>query len=292
MKCLSPNWGMRASIVFISVGLVLGAAARADDQKPMFNQFAAIEQQIGGRLGVAAVETENGRRIEHRADERFPMCSTFKFLLAAAILQQGDRYPLDRPISYNVEDLLEWAPITRKHLSEGRMTVRDLAAAAIEYSDNTAANLLLRIIGGPGKLTEYIRGIGDPVTRLDRAEPDLNSAIAGDPRDTTTPNAMVADLKLLLLGQQLSTNSRIQLEAWMAASTTGAKRIRAGVPPAWRVGDKTGTGQNGAASDIAIVRRPERAPVLIVIYLAGSGAGIDRLNSAIAAVASLVAHSF
>lgn len=280
---------MYVSIVFISLALMLGAEARVNDM--LLNQIGTIEQKIGGRVGVAALNTENGRSIGYRADERFPMCSTFKFLLTAAILQQGDRGFLDRRISYRADDLLEWAPITRKHSSEGGMTVRDLSAAAIGYSDNTAANLLLRVVGGPGKLTEYIRNLGDPVTRLDRTEPDLNSAIPGDNRDTTTPKAMVADLKLLLLGERLPMDSRSQLEAWMVANTTGAKRIRAGIPPAWRVGDKTGTGENGAASDIAIVRPPEQAPVLLVIYLAGSGVGIDRLNSAIAAVASLVAQS-
>ena len=209
---------------------MLGIEARADDQLLLSNQLAAIEQQIGGRLGVAALDTGNGRRIEYRAAERFPICSTFKFLLAAAILQQGGREPLDRRLSYSADDLLEWAPVTRIHLSEGGMTVRDLCAAAIEYSDNTAGNLLLRDIGGPSKLTEYFRGLGDPVTRLDRTEPSLNSAVAGDPRDTTTPRAMVSNLKLLLLGERLSRDSRSQLEAWLAANTTGAKRIRAGLP--------------------------------------------------------------
>ena len=219
-----------------------------------------------------------------------PSAAPFKFLLAAAILQQGGREPLDRRLSYSADDLLEWAPVTRIHLSEGGMTVRDLCAAAIEYSDNTAGNLLLRDIGGPSKLTEYFRGLGDPVTRLDRTEPSLNSAVAGDPRDTTTPRAMVSNLKLLLLGERLSRDSRSQLEAWLAANTTGAKRIRAGLPLSWRVGDKTGTGENGAASDIAIVRPPERAPILIAVYLVGSSSDADHLNSAIASAASLIAH--
>jgi beta-lactamase class A len=281
---------MRALLVFLFLGLILGTAARADCQQLLSNPFAAIEEEIGGRLGVAALGAGNGRRIEYRAAERFPIC-TFKFLLAAAILQQADRDPLDRRLSYGADDLLEWAPITRKHLSEGGMTFQDLCAAAIEYSDNTAGNLLLRAIGGPSKLTEYVRGLGDPVTRLDRTEPSLNTALAGDLRDTTTPGAMVSNLKLLLLGERLPRDSRNQLEAWLAANATGTKRIRAGLPPAWRVGDKTGTGENGAASDIAIVRPPERPPVLIAIYLVGSRSDIDQLNSAIARTASLIAQS-
>jgi beta-lactamase class A len=282
---------MRSSIIFLFLLLMLGVETRAYEPSSMASQFAAIEQQIGGRLGVAALDTGNGRRIEYRASERFPICSTFKFLLAAAILQQGDRESLDRRLSYGPGDLLEWAPITKKQLSEGGMPIRDLCAAAIEYSDNTAANLLLRALGGPSKLTEYLRGLGDPVTRLDRTEPSLNSAITGDLRDTTTPGAMVSNLKLLLLDRRLSRDSQDQLEAWLAANTTGAKRIRAGLPPDWRTGDKTGTGENGAASDIAIVRPPGRAPLLIAIYLVGSSSDADQLNAAIAKAASLIAMS-
>jgi beta-lactamase class A len=280
---------MRATIIFLFLGLMHGT--RADGQLPLSNQIAAIERQIGGRLGVAVLDTGSGRRIEYRATERFPMCSIFKFLLAAAILQQREREPLDRRLPYGAADLLEWAPVTRKHLSEGGMTVRDLCAAAIEYSDNTAGNLLLRAIGGPSRLTAHIRGLGDPVTRLDRPEPSLNSAVAGDQRDTTTPGAMVSNLELLLLGNRLSSASRSQLAGWLEANTTGAKRIRAGLPPDWRVGDKTGTGENGAAGDIAIVRPPERAPILIAIYLVGSASGADQLNRAIAGVASFIAQS-
>jgi beta-lactamase class A len=119
----------------------------------------------------------------------------------------------------------------------------------------------------------------------------LNSAVAGDQRDTTTPGAMVSNLELLLLGNRLSSASRSQLAGWLEANTTGAKRIRAGLPPDWRVGDKTGTGENGAAGDIAIVRPPERAPILIAIYLVGSAFGADQLNRAIAGVASFIAQS-
>jgi beta-lactamase class A len=270
---------------------MLGVEARADDPLLLSSQFAAIEQQIGGRLGVAALDIGNGRRIEYRAAERFPICSTFKLILAAAILEQGDREPLGRRLYDGPNDLLEWAPITKKHVLEGGMPVRDLCAAAMEYSDNTAANVLLRALGGPFKLTEYLRGLGNPVTRLDRTEPSLNSTVAGDTRDTTTPGAMVSNLKLLLLSGRLSRDSQDQLEAWLAANTTGAKRIRAGLPLTWRTGDKTGTGENGAASDIAIVRPPGRAPILIAIYLVGSRSDADQLNGAIARAASLIAQS-
>jgi beta-lactamase class A len=195
------------------------------------------------------------------------LCSTFKFLAAGAILQKVDKRELDlnRQISYGPIDLLDWAPITKKHVQEGSMTLDALCAAAIEYSDNTAGNLLLQTIGGPRDLTDFVRSVGDPVTRLDRNEPTLNTAIKGDERDTTSPVAMLNNLKSLLLGNTLSDASQRQLEAWLTKNTTGAKRLRAGLPSTWQIGDKTGTGENGAAGDIAIVRPPNRPPILVVV---------------------------
>ena len=172
------------------------------------------------------------------------------------------------------------------------MTVRDLGAAVIGYSDNTAANLLLKAIGGPEGLTRYARSVGDPVTRLDRTEPTLNTALDGDERDTTTPEAMLQDLRELLLADKLSAGSRQLLEGWLIANTTGDKRLRAGLPNGWRVGDKTGTGENGSLGDIAIVWPPDRAPILVVVYTQGSTAGEAKLNAAFAAVGRLVGEGF
>ena len=199
------------------------------------------------------------------------MCSTFKFLAAAATLKRVDDKPdhLDRIVSYGEADLLDYAPVTKRHVEDGGMMLAALCAAAIEYSDNTAANLLLREMGGPTALTRFARAIGDPVTRLDRNEPTLNEAKPGDDRDTTSPAAMLADMRKILLGGVLSPDSRAQLDAWLAANTTGAKRLRAGLPPYWQVGDKTGTG-NGAFGDIAIIRPPGRQPILATVYIAES----------------------
>jgi beta-lactamase class A len=154
-------------------------------------QLAAIEIGIGGRLGVAALDTESGRKFGHRASELFAMCSTFKFLLAACILNRVDtgKEDLKRLIPYNQKDLLEYAPVTQVHVQEGKMTVGDLCAAAIEVSDNTAANLLLAQVGQAAGLTRFVRSLGNEVTRLDRTEPELNSALPADPRDTTSPAA-------------------------------------------------------------------------------------------------------
>jgi beta-lactamase class A len=256
-------------------------------------RISAIEKRVGGHLGVLVLDTGTGQRIEHRATERFPMCNTFKLLLCGAVLDRVDKRQedLDRRISYRESDLLEYAPIAKQHVQEGGMTVGALCAAAIEYSDNTAANLLLQSIGGPDKLTKYLRSLGDNVTRLDRNEPSLNTAIAGDPRDTATPRSMLNSTKALLLGKELSEDSRKRLEEWLIANTTGGNRLRAGLPAGWRVGDKTGTGENGATNDVAIVWPQDKAPILIVTFFVGSKAERAERESAIAEVARVVAWS-
>lgn len=258
-------------------------------------RIAAIEARLGGRLGVAAVDTRDGNRIEHRASERFPMCSTFKFLLVAAVLSRVDagHEKLDRLIHYSQSDLLEYAPITKAHLQEGGMTVSALCAAAIEYSDNTAANLLLADVGGPSALTSYVRLLGDSVTRFDRYEPSLNTAIPGDVRDTTSPSSMLHDMhQLLIESRALSAPSRDHLAAWLIASTTGAARLRAGLPSSWRIGDKTGSGDNGSANDIAICWPSNRAPILIASYFTDSRASDADRSAALAEVGRIAAAAF
>ncbi len=250
----------------------------------------AIEISTGGRLGAAMLDTGVQLASNYKADQRFPMCSTFKFLAVAATLRRVDDKAdtIDRMVRYGEADLLEHAPISRQHVGEGAMTLSALCAAAIEYSDNTAANLLLREMGGPPALTSFARALGDPVTRLDRNEPTLNEAKPGDPRDTTTPAAMLADMERILLGDTLKPDSRAQLEAWLAGNTTGGKRLRAGLPPDWQVGDKTGTG-NATFNDIAIIRPPGRQPILAAVYLTEAKAdGADR-DKPIAAVGGVIA---
>jgi beta-lactamase class A len=232
----------------------------------------------------------SGKRVDYHAEERFPMCSTFKFLAAAAVLKRVDekQEKLDRFVPYGAAAILEYAPVTKAHLKDGGMTLGALCAAAIEQSDNTAANLLLDAIGGPGGATNFARTLGDNMTRLDRKEPELNSAILGDERDTTTPASMLADIRQLLVGNTLSASSREQLEAWLQANETGAAMIRAGVPKNWIIGDKTGRGANGATNDIAIMHPPNRAPILLTIYSVGSKATATDRAAAIAEVAKVV----
>ena len=290
------NLALRTLLIGVTAVFLETSTQAADDahtgDSPQA-EVATIERRIEGRLGVLALDTSTGRQIEYRATERFPMCSTFKLLLAGAVLSHVDKHQedLNRRISYEESDLLEYAPIAKQHVQEGGMTVSALCAAAIEYSDNTAANLLLQSIGGPSKLTEYLRSIGDDVTRLDRNEPSLNTAIAADPRDTATPASMLKSMKALLLDGALSENSRQQLAEWLVGNTTGGNRLRAGLPADCRIGDKTGTGQNGATNDVGIVWPPSRSPMLIVTFLVGTKAESAERDAAIAEVARIVADS-
>ena len=269
-------------------------AARAASPQAAEDRIAALEARAGGRLGVCVIEAKSGRRIAHRAEERFPMCSTFKALAAAAVLSRVDRGEerLDRRIAYGPTDLLDYAPIAKAHAAEGAMALGDLCAAAIDWSDNTAANLVLQAIGGPAELTRYIRAIGDPVTRLDRNEPTLNGAVPGDERDTTTPAAMARDLEAVLLGEALSEASRAQLESWMAADKVGDARLRAGLPAGWRIGDKTGSGDYGTANTIAILRPPGRAPLLAAVYYTETNASMDARNALHRDVGAIIAEAF
>jgi beta-lactamase class A len=243
-------------------------AARLD----LADAVRKAEAASGGRIGFAVHDTATGRRFSHRGGERFAMASTFKMLLAAAILEQVDKGKerLDRAIPIKAGDLLANSPVSEKHVG-GTATVAELAEATMIYSDNSAANLLLPAIGGPAGMTAFLRRIGDPVTRLDRIEPMMSEAIPGDPRDTTSPDAILATWERLLLGNVLTPASRARLTGWLVANTTGDTRLRAGLPKGWKVGDKTGTGANANVNDIAIVWPPraDGRPVLIASFING-----------------------
>lgn len=258
---------------------------------PLEESFARIEAAIGGRLGVAALDTGSGRRLSYRAEERFPLCSTFKLLAAAAILARVDegREHLERRVPYAAADLVDYSPTTKARVAEGAMPLADLCEAAITLSDNTAGNLMLAQIGGPAGLTDFLRAGGDPVTRLDRTEPTLNEALPDDPRDSTSPGSMVANLNRFVLGDALSAGSRERLKAWLLANRTGGTRLRAGLPPDWRVGDKTGTGDRGTANDVGFLLPPGGAPILAAVYLTGTTGSPDGRNAAIADVARMLA---
>jgi beta-lactamase class A len=219
------------------------------------------------------------------------MCSTFKWLAAAEVLSRVDRgmESLARRIEFTQADLVPYSPVTSKHLGAPGMTLAGICEAAITLSDNTAGNLLLDSMGGPAGLTAFARSLGDRYTRLDRRETELNEASPGDPRDTTTPAAMLHDMHALLVGDALSEASRAQLVAWMVATSTGDARLRAGFPDGWRVGDKTGTSNNGVANDVAIAWPPGRAPLLVTAYYAEADTDGDTRNAVLAEVGRIAA---
>jgi beta-lactamase class A len=277
---------MRSMVMAPWFAQALARPAGSDAQA----KLVELEDRSGGRLGVAALDLESGQRIVYRGDERFAMCSTFKFLAVAFVLERVDRGEerLDRRITFSTQDLVAYSPVTKNHAGGRGITIEELCDAAMIISDNTAANLLLASFGGPAALTSYVRSLGDSVTRLDRIEPDLNEATPGDPRDTTTPSAMLGNIRQILLGDRLSARSREQLAAWLVASKTGASRLRAGLPKHWRVGDKTGTGERGATNDIAVAWPPDRHPIILSAYYAGSTASVEERSAVLADVARIV----
>ncbi|MFY1667692.1 class A beta-lactamase [Pseudomonas sp. Pseu.R1] len=280
----------------LSIPALYSFNALASDASPVSDAFleqrlSELEQRHGGRLGVALLDTGSERLITHRGDERFAMCSTFKALAVAHVLARVDRKQedLSRLIVYGKEQLVPYSPATEKHTGGGGLSVGSICEAAVTLSDNTAANLLLDSFGGPQGLTDWLRSIGDSVTRLDRREPDLNENRPGDPQDTTTPLAMLQTLRTLIFSETLSGASRDQLIAWLVSNTTGDLKLRAGMPRSWRLGDKTGSGANNANNDIAVIWPPHRPPLIVTVYYTDAKASAEQINAVIAEVGRLAA---
>ncbi|MDX3928814.1 MAG: class A beta-lactamase [Shinella sp.] len=268
------------------------AAFGAADDGDVGRRLAALEKITGGRLGVYVKDTATGRSFGCRATERFAMGSTFKTLAAACVLArvEAGKERLDRRIAYGPGALVPYSPVTQKYAGREGMTLAELCEAAITRSDNAAGNLLLQNIGGPERLTRWLRAIGDRSTRLDRIEPELNQAKEGDARDTTTPRAMAETLGALLLGDVLSASNRERLAAWLVASKTGEVRLRAGLPETWRVGDKTGTTGNGSVADVAVAWPERPQPVLIAAYIGEATGPMKNLDTVFAEIGKLVAE--
>nr|WP_113969713.1 class A beta-lactamase [Rossellomorea aquimaris] len=228
------------------------------------HKFMQLEKKFDARLGVYAIDTGTNRTVAYRPDERFAYSSTFKALAAGLVVQQNSMDELDEVITYTRDDLVTYSPITEQYVDTG-MTLREISDAAIRYSDNTAGNLLLQELGGPDGFENVLRKIGDHVTEADRYETDLNSAIPGDIRDTSTARALATNLKALTVDGVLPHDKRTLLTDWMRGNTTGDELIRAAVPKGWEVGDKTGAGGYGTRNDIAIVWPPNRDPIIIAI---------------------------
>ena len=281
---------LQAALVLPVLGLA--GMSRAAAVGPAADALADLERRAGGRLGVAAWRRGGARVLAWRGDERFPFCSTSKVMVVGLALTRATREPalLDARVRYAREDLVSWSPVTQQHVERG-MTIAELCAAAIQYSDNTACNLLLDRIGGPAAVTAFARRIGDTAFRLDRRETALNEAVPGDPRDTTTPRAMAASLEKLVLDEALAPDARRRLLDWMLGNTTGAERIRAGFPAGWRVADKTGTGGYGTTNDIGIALPAQGQPIVVAIYYTGTAPDAKSNSKVVADAAAVVARA-
>jgi len=256
----------------------------------MSDRFAALERKYHARLGVYALAMRTGTTVAYRADERFAFCSTFKAPLVAAVLARNPLTHLDTVVTYTSDAIRSVSPVTQQHVQNG-MTIGQLCDAAVRYSDGTAANLLLDDIGGPTEFTAYLRSLGDAVSRLDQAEPELNRDAPGALRDTTTPRAVGTIYQRLLLGDALTSDKRAVLTDWMARTTTGAKRIRAGFPSDWKVADKTGTGDYGRANDVAVGWSPAAMPHIVAVMSDRAGGYHAEPSDALIAEAATVVAS-
>lgn len=266
------------------------SASTANDSAAFLEFVAELEERSGGRIGVYSLDTESGQSLSWRADERFAMASTFKPLLVAAVLARVDAGELALDDSYSPRgiEIQPYSPVINALTDGQSISLRQLCSAAVSLGDNTASNMLLDLIAGPAGLTQYLRDHGDTLTRLDRYEVELNANTPGDIRDTTTPQAMVQSLRRALESEDLSEDSRARLRGWMVASTTGSRRLRAGLPADWQIGDKTGTGMNGAVNNVAIGWPPDSKPLLIAVYLSESELPVGELEGLHPAIARQV----
>lgn len=295
----------RRTFLAASAGAAFAAGCRAAPADPgpsrpgldAHARFEAIRATLGpgGRLGIAAIDAGSGRALRFDPDSLYAMASTFKLPLAAAMLDLADRgeASLEEKLPIPSGTLLPRSPAVERYREEGGLSIVRLCSAIVELSDNSAANMLLRRLGGPEALTRFVRTCGDPVTRLDRYEIELNENRPGDPRDTTSPAAMTGLVRTLVVGDRLSERSRRHLSNWLGKAVPGADRLKAGFPAAtWRVGHKTGTGANGAVNDVALAWRSGRAPVVVACYQSGGTADSATRAAAHAAVGKLVADYF
>ncbi|RAG81931.1 class A beta-lactamase [Streptacidiphilus pinicola] len=267
--------GVLAGVAGAALTVVLptggqAVARGAERAQAVEGRLRALERRHDARLGVFAYDTGTGRSVRYRADELFPICSTVKTIAVAAVLRDLDRDGrfLAKRIHYTAAYVTDagYAPITGAADNVARgMTVAELCAAAIEYSDNGAGNLLVRELGGPQAVTRFCRSVGDRVTRLDRWEPALNSAEPWRVTDTTSPRAVARTYARLVLGDVLTARKRELLTGWLLANTTSAHRFRAGLPKGWTVADKTGTGDYGTTNDVGFTWPPGRRPIVLSV---------------------------
>lgn len=286
LACLAGVCSLASPLGAAALSGGMDAGLDNDGQTKLIKKISQIEKLSGGRLGAARLDCATGSLFAYRGDEAFPMCSTFKILAAAAVLKLHPQ-KLNNLVRLTPDEIVAWSPVTEKFVNKD-MPVKQLCAAALQYSDNTAANLLLGMIGGPSGLTAFARSLGDGSFRLDRMEPALNSAEPGDIRDTTSPAAMAITLNALLMGAALPLEHRTLLRQWLTECATGASRMPAGAPVGWKVGHKTGSGANGTSNDVGILLPPSGTPVILALYLTQCAAAASDRDAILAATTSLL----
>ncbi|VXB14739.1 class A beta-lactamase [Brevundimonas sp. G8] len=257
------------------------------DEAPQPFLLNDLEELNGGRLGVAALDVGSQRRVSWRGQERFAFCSTFKAFLAVATLErvQREEEQLDRAVAVTRADMIPHAPVTEKAIGR-TLTIRELMQAAVEVSDNPAANILIREMGGIAVWRSWWPTFGDTTTVISRLEPDLNTALPNDPRDTCLPDQTIANIRELAFSDRLTPAHDQLISGWMIASPTGANRIKAGAPEGWTVAHKTGTGANGATNDIGMLTPLSGSPVLLAAYFTGAPEATDDQRDAVIAEAT------
>ncbi|MFC6380586.1 RTG family carbenicillin-hydrolyzing class A beta-lactamase [Psychrobacter glacincola] len=279
------------SVVIAFLCLTLSLNANATDS--ILGSVTNAETELGARIGLAVHDLETGKRWEYKSNERFPLSSTFKTLACANVLQRVDlgKERMDRVVRFSESNLVTYSPVTEKHVGKKGMSLAKLCQATLSTSDNSAANFILQAIGGPKALTKFLRSIGDDTTRLDRWETELNEAVPGDKRDTTTPIAMVATLEKLLIDETLSVKSRQQLESWLKGNEVGDALFRKGVPSDWIVADRTGAGGYGSRAITAVMWPPNRKPIVAALYITETDASFEERNAVIAKIGEQIAKT-
>ncbi|MCD1278181.1 MULTISPECIES: RTG family carbenicillin-hydrolyzing class A beta-lactamase [Psychrobacter] len=279
----------RVIITFLCLTLSLNANATNSILEAVTN----AETELGARIGLAVHDLETGKRWEYKSNERFPLSSTFKTLACANVLQRVDlgKERMDRVVRFSESNLVTYSPVTEKHVGKKGMSLAALCQATLSTSDNSAANFILQAIGGPKALTKFLRSVGDDTTRLDRWETELNEAVPGDKRDTTTPIAMVTTLEKLLVGETLSIKSRQQLVAWLKGNEVGDALFRKGVPNDWIVADRTGAGGYGTRAITAVMWPPNRKSIVAALYITETDASFEERNAVIAKIGEQIAKT-
>lgn len=280
----------KKSLCSLLLSGVCAANAATIDNATLTAVARLQEAHLGARIGIAVVDIASGETVSYRGNERFPLNSTYKALLCGALLSKADKgeLSLNDTTQFSQSELVEYSPVTSKFVAPATMSWQQLCSAAVSESDNTAANQVTKKLGGPAAITQFIASSGDSVTRLDRYEPELNSAIPGDLRDTTTPLAVSKTLQKLALGDVLTPRSRAQLVQWMRDDKVANPLLRSVLPAGWEIGDKTGAGANGSRSIISIVWPQKNKPHIVSIYITETNATMAQSNDAIARIGTAI----